>query len=237
MRCRRLFWVVTLTSLAALAAACGGDGSDAASEGASGQQFVGRVPLPTPTLAPALAEATQAASVPYRGAISGGVETGELTAEQAGDHVGKQGKVCGTVMSSVHEPEHRLKITFLNIDKAEDPDFYVFFPYIGQRFGNWPDSKRRLGRHHYLVQRQEDLCSGPHSAVQGEARHLGGPVAPDRDTGIATGTPSGSSLTRSGSVAENAVPSLPALSHNLRVTPSRAPCPQLCSGLQKDEGG
>ncbi len=141
MRCRRLFWVVALTSLAALAAACGGDGSDAASEGASGQQFVGRVPLPTPTLPPALAEATQAASVPYRGAISGGVETGELTAEQAGDHVGKQGKVCGTVMSSVHEPEHRLKITFLNIDKAEDPDFYVFFPYIGQRFGNWPDLK------------------------------------------------------------------------------------------------
>ena len=141
MRFRALLCFVALTSLAALAAACGSDEPDAAGAGASGEQFVGRVPPPTPTLAPALAEATQAASVPYRGAVSGGVETGELTAEQARDYIGKQGKICGTVMASVHEPEHRLKLTFLNIDKAEDPDFFVFFPYIGQRFGNWPDVK------------------------------------------------------------------------------------------------
>ena len=132
---------VALASLVAFAAACGGDGPDATDEGTAAQRFAGRLSQPTPTLAPALADATQAASVPYRGAVSGGVETGELTAEQAGDNIGKQGKVCGTVMSSVHEPEHRLQLTFLNIDKAEDPDFFVYYPYIGQRFGNWPDLK------------------------------------------------------------------------------------------------
>ena len=139
MRCRDLVWVVALTSLAALATACGGDEPDAADEGESRQQFVGRFSPPTPTLAPALAEATKAAA-PF-GQIygGGGAVTGELTAAQATKHIGKQGKVCGTVMSTIHEPEHQSKVTFLNVDKADDPDFFVYFWHSGKRVGDWPD--------------------------------------------------------------------------------------------------
>ena len=141
---RNTIWVVALGSLVAVAMACGsdsGDGeTDATSGGARARQSSGLAPQATPTFTPAQAEAKKASSVSYRGAYgSGGVDTDELTAAQAVDNVGKQGKVCGTVMSTVYEPEHRLKITFLNFDKAEDPDFFVYFWHIGQRNGKWPD--------------------------------------------------------------------------------------------------
>ena len=120
MRFRNTSWVVALTSLVALAMACGSDGgddeTDATSGGAPARQFSGQISNPTPALAPAQTEATQAAVVPYRGGLGGGVDTGELTAAQAVDNIGKHTTVCGTVMSSVHEPEHQLKITFLNIN-------------------------------------------------------------------------------------------------------------------------
>ena len=139
MRCRGFVCVVALTSLAALAAACGGDKPDAADGGGPRQQFAGRVSPPTPTLAPALAEATKVAAPFVQVYGGGGAGTGELTAAQATEHIGKQGKVCGTVMSTVHEPEHQSKVTFLNIDKAEDPDFFVYFWHSGKRVGDWPD--------------------------------------------------------------------------------------------------
>ena len=105
-----------------------------------GGQVTGRVPPPTPTTPPADVEATKAAAPQYGGGYGGGgLDTGELTAAEATDYIGKQGKVCGTVMATVYEPEHQYKVTFLNIDKAEDPDFFVYFWHSGKRIGDWPD--------------------------------------------------------------------------------------------------
>ena len=142
MRFNSIIWVVVLAGSVAIAMACGSDSggtSDAVSGGAA-SQFSGRLPPPTPTLPPAAKEATKAAAVKYGGGYGGGgLDTDELTTAQAMDYIGKTGRVCGTVMSTVHEPEHQYKVTFLNFDKAEDPDFFVYFWHSGKRIGDWPD--------------------------------------------------------------------------------------------------
>jgi hypothetical protein len=100
-------------------------------------QFDGRAAQFTPTPAAAQAAATQGSIIQYAGGYRGGTET--LTAPQALDNVGKNTKVCGLVVSSVHEPEHTFKLTTLYIDKAEDPDFVVYFWHSPLRIGDWPD--------------------------------------------------------------------------------------------------
>ena len=140
MRLRSLSWIVLLAGLVAAGIACGGDGNGDGSGTTGGGQVTGRVPPPTPTTPPADVEATKAAAPQYGGGYGGGgLDTGELTAAEATDYIGKQGKVCGTVMATVYEPEHQYKVTFLNIDKAEDPDFFVYFWHSGKRIGDWPD--------------------------------------------------------------------------------------------------
>ena len=140
MRLRSLSWIVLLAGLVAAGIACGGDGNGDGSGTTGGGQVTGRVPPPTPTTPPADVEATKAAAPQYGGGYGGGgLDTGELTAAEATEYIGKQGKVCGTVMATVYEPEHQYKVTFLNIDKAEDPDFFVYFWHSGKRIGDWPD--------------------------------------------------------------------------------------------------
>ncbi len=144
MRLRSVAWTVFLAVTIVAAMACGGDNGDDSGTtgggGGGGAQFSGRVPPPTPTIPPAAVEATKAAAPQYGGGYGGGgLDTDELTAAEAVDYVGKQAKVCGTVMSTDYEPEHQYKVTFLNIDKAEDPDFFVYFWHSGKRIGDWPD--------------------------------------------------------------------------------------------------
>ena len=139
MRLRSVAWIVLLAGSIAAAIACGG-GDGGTSGGGGGAQVTGRVPPPTPTIPPADVEATKAAAPQYGGGYGGGgLDTGELTAAEAADNIGKQSKVCGTVMATVYEPEHQYKVTFLNIDKADSPDFFVYFWHSGKRIGDWPD--------------------------------------------------------------------------------------------------
>ncbi len=141
MRLRSVAWIVLLAGSIAAAIACGGgNGGDGGTSGGGGAQVTGRVPPPTPTIPPADVEATKAAAPQYGGGYGGGgLDTGELTAAEATDNIGKQSKVCGTVMATVHEPGHQYKVTFLNIDKADSPDFFVYFWHSGKRIGDWPD--------------------------------------------------------------------------------------------------
>ena len=142
MRFRSIVWAAVLTGAVAFATACGSDSGDTtdATSGGAPSQSSGRTAPPAPTVPPAVFEATRAAAPQYGGGYgSGGLDTGELTAAEAPDYIGKTGKVCGTVMSTVHEPEHQYKVTFLNIDSAEDPDFFVYFWHSGKRIGDWPD--------------------------------------------------------------------------------------------------
>ena len=136
MRLRSVAWIVLLAGSIAAAIACGG--GDGGTSGGGGAQVTGRVPPPTPTIPPAAVEATKAAAPQYGGGYGGGgLDTGELTAAEATDNIGKQSKVCGTVMATVHEPGHQYKVTFLNIDKADSPDFFVYFWHSGKRIGDW----------------------------------------------------------------------------------------------------
>jgi hypothetical protein len=139
MRYLTCSWTVALTSLAILAMACGTDDESPPTGGEDARAaFAGTASQPTPTPEPAAAEATTASRIPYTGAFGGVVATGKLTAAEAADHIGKQVKVCGTVAKSVHEPAHKYKVTFLHFDKAEDPDFFVYF-WLYTRLGAWPD--------------------------------------------------------------------------------------------------
>jgi len=86
----------------------------------------------------AQAQATQNSIIQYAGEYDGG-QAETLTAADAFDNVGKNTKVCGLVVSSVHEPEHTFKPTTLYIDKAEDPNFFVYFWHQPLRIGDWPN--------------------------------------------------------------------------------------------------
>ncbi len=149
MQLRRWSVVAVLGALAALAAACGGgddggDGQAVSSGGAApSTEFTGRAPQATPTKAAAEAEATQASIIQYQGGYGGTTQTEPLTVAEAVESVGKSGQVCGTVMFSDHDPEHSFKITVLNFDKAEDPDFFVYFWDDPLRIGVWPDKADR----------------------------------------------------------------------------------------------
>lgn len=148
MQFLRMSMVAAVAATAVFAVACGGDdggdGQPASSDGgASRTQFDGRAAQPTPTKAAAEAQATQASIIQYRGGYGGTTDTEPLTVAEAVESVGKSGQVCGTVMSSDHDPEHSFKITVLNFDKAEDPDFFVYFWDDPLRIGTWPDKADR----------------------------------------------------------------------------------------------
>ena len=146
MQFPRVSVVAGLAALAVVAAACGGDDGAAPAPsdgGTGGSQFSGRAAQATPTKAAAEVQATQASIIQYQGGYGGTTQTEPLTVAEAVESVGKSGQVCGTVMSSDHDPEHSFKITVLNFDKAEDPDFFVYFWDDPLRIGTWPDKADR----------------------------------------------------------------------------------------------
>ena len=134
-----LIWVVALLSVFGIIVACGSDGGDSESSGGAAS-YSGRVPPPTPTVPPADKQATAAAAPKYGGGYGGGgLDTPSITTIEAKDNIGKMTKVCGVVAATIYEPEHSYRVTFLNFDKAEDPDFFVYFWHSGKRIGDWPD--------------------------------------------------------------------------------------------------
>ncbi len=148
MRILKMSAVISVAALVVLAAACGSDDGGAAPAAASGggtdgAQLDGRAAQSTPTPAAAQAVANQASVILYAGGYGGSSQTESLTAAEATDNVGKSGTVCGLVASSSHEPDHTYKITVLNFEKAEGPDFFVYFWHDPLRIGNWPDKADR----------------------------------------------------------------------------------------------
>ena len=147
MRFPRMSVLAGLGALAMVVAACGGGGESETSSAAGGsearEQFSGRAPQATPTLAAAQAEATQSSIIQYEGGYGGTSQTEPLTVAEAADSVGKTGTVCGTVVGSVHDPDHSYEITTLVFENAEDPDFIVYFWNDPLRIGTWPDKADR----------------------------------------------------------------------------------------------
>ena len=149
MRFPRMSVVTGAVALAVVAAACGGGGDEGGDSsvssggGGTGSQSTGRAPQATPTVASAEAEATQQSVIQYQGGYGGTSQTEPLTVAEAADSVGKTGTVCGTVVGSVHDPEHSYQITTLFFENAEDPDFIVYFWNDPLRIGTWPDKADR----------------------------------------------------------------------------------------------
>ena len=147
MRILKVGLILGIVGVIGLALACGSSDEDVAAPASGGAdpraQFDGRAALKTPTPAVAQKEATQSSIIQYAGGYGGTSQTESLTAAQAAENVGKSGTVCGLVASTEYEPEHPYRITILNLDKAEDPDFFVYFWHTPLRIGHWPDKADR----------------------------------------------------------------------------------------------